>query len=142
MLTILQKPQYLRLLDSYKAGNRFNVGTPEYRSVLMLESLDQNWTRSTRLSNGIDVPTLTYVEFAPSPKPEGEIPTKSENVFSFSTTLEPKPLNIGLPPGTTPDITKETTTTETTTTESFVSKYKMPLIIGAVAIGYFFLKKK
>jgi hypothetical protein len=136
MLQITQKPIYLKLLASYKAGNRFNAGSPEYNQILMLESLDPNWTKSTRLSNGIDVPTLIYTETmttgpAPKPNASGEL---------FFTPSDPV-TTIGLPPGTTPTGTTPTTTTPGTT-ENFLSKYKMPLIIGAVAIGYFLLKKK
>lgn len=136
MLTIVQKPQYLKLLASYKAGNRFNAGTPEYNNVLLLESLDPNWTKSTRLSNGVDVPTLTYIETMPTTTTQAPRGTATEQPFSVTT--QPTTLNVGLPAGTTPTAT----TTETTTTESFVSKYKMPLIIGAIAVGYMLLKKK
>jgi hypothetical protein len=69
------------------------------------------------------------------------------------TTILSMPV-VGLPAGTTAtpltnlpprsvntlEQTPETTTPGTT--ENFLSKYKMPLIIGAVAIGYFFLRKK
>lgn len=78
----------------------------------------------------------------------------------MSMILNPRPIKplvtnvVGLPAGTTAtplanltprllntiENTPETTTPGTN--ESFISKYKMPLIIGAVAIGYFFLKKK
>lgn len=51
----------------------------------------------------------------------------------ITTQIHVKPI-IGLPAGT--------IKTETTTSENFITKYKMPLIIGAVAIGYFFLRKK
>jgi hypothetical protein len=134
MLQITQKPQYLKFLASYKAGNRFNYGTPEYNQILMLESLDPNWTKSTRLSNGIDVPTLTYIETMTTQEiaPRG---IKTEQLFSVAT--QPQVLNVGLPAGTTP-----TTTTPDQTNESFISRYKMPLIIGAIAIGYMLLKKK
>lgn len=130
MLTIIQKPQYLKLLASYKAGNRFNVGTTEYNNVLLLESLDPTWTKSTRLSNGIDVPTLTYTEKMTTGTTQGKPGASGEQLFTVST---PTTTNIGLPPGS---------TTPGTTSESFISKYKMPLIIGAIAIGYFFLRKK
>jgi len=49
-----------------------------------------------------------------------------------------KPINVGLPPG----ITKPTAETPTTTSASFITKYKMPLIIGAIAVGYMLFKKK
>lgn len=139
MLQITQKPQYLKFLAIYKAGNRFNVGTPEYNQILMLESLDPNWTRTTRLNNGVDVPTLTYIETMPTTTtttaPRG---TATEQLFSVAT--QPQVLNVGLPAGTT--AVKPTAETTTTTNESFVSKYKMPLIIGAIAVGYMLLKKK
>jgi len=136
MLQITQKPQYLQFLASYKAGNRFNVGTPEYNQIRMLESLDPHWTTTTRLSNGVNVPSLTYTETMTTTTTPGKPGASGEQLFNVSTPIT---TNIGLPPGSTPTGTE---TTPGTTSESFISKYKMPLIIGAVAIGYFFLKKK
>jgi hypothetical protein len=83
----------------------------------------------------------------PTNNSTNQYPTMTEG----QTFVKP---TIGLPPGTTPtaftpgsEITPtgaKPTTPGTTpgTNESFISKYKMPLIIGAVAIGYFFLRKK
>lgn len=135
MLQITQRPIYLKFLASYKAGNRFNAGSPEYNQILMLESLDAIWTKQTRLNNGVDVPTLTYIETMPTTTTIAPRGTTTEQLFSVAT--QPQVLNVGLPAGTTP-----TATTTTTTNESFVSKYKMPLIIGAIAVGYMLLKKK
>jgi hypothetical protein len=135
MLLPLERSQYITFINSYKNGNRFLQGTTEYNYILRLENKDLNMTTSLRNSNGVNVPTLTYTETTTT---TGTRPGASTEQF-FSVSTQPTTLNIGLPPGTTPT---GTTRTGTETMESFISTYKMPLIIGAVAIGYFFLRKK
>lgn len=139
MLTFTQKPEYLKYISLYKAGQRFNTGTSEYNKILLLESLDRNWTNSTRLNNGITVPTLTYIETMPTTTTQAPRGTATEQTFAVTT--QPQVLNVGLPAGTTA-VKPTAETTPNQTNESFISKYKMPLIIGAVAIGYMLLKKK
>jgi hypothetical protein len=136
MVSTADKALYLQYIILYKQGNRLTAGSPEYIKALNIELDPMQWPKNTRVSNGLNIPSITYNEpREPAPKggAEGEL---------FFTPSDPV-TTVGLPPGTTPTGTTPTGTTTTPgTTENFLSKYKMPLIIGAVAIGYFLLKKK
>jgi hypothetical protein len=133
MLQLNQQAQYLGYITSYKSGTKFPFGSNEYNNIINLEIISPTQTKNLRERQGVFIPSLTFVERPQKPGSGGEI------FFDVTT----QPTNIGLPPGTTPT-TKTTTTSETTpgTTDNFLSKYKFPLIIGAVAIGYFLLKRK
>lgn len=139
MLTTAQRSKYLGYIVRYKTGARYQYQTPEYNEIVQLERQDSRWTALQRTSAGVNVPSLTYIEQTPLPRGDEQF---------FSTSTQPQTdLNVGLPPGTTPtENTTTTTTTPTTTTqtsESFISKYKMPLIIGGVGIiAYLMFKKK
>lgn len=137
MLTAADKGTYLKYIILYKQGNRLTAGSTDYIKALNMELDPMQWPKKTRLSNGLDIPSITYNE-PTGPAQKGG--ADGELFFSPSTPIT---TTIGLPPGTTPTETTPTGTTTTPgTTENFISKYKMPLIIGAVAIGYFLLKKK
>lgn len=149
MLTLDERGKYSRFLLGYKVGNRYLQNTADYFVIMGIEQKDPRWTQAQRENNGVNVPSLTYVETitqpTAAPKPI-EQPLITSNMITplFTTqptTLTPQrgeliPTNdtttVGLPPGT----------TTTATNESFISKYKMPLIIGAIAVGYMLFKKK
>jgi hypothetical protein len=137
LLSTAQKGDYLKYIILYKQGNRLTTGSTDYNKALVIEQDPLQWAKKTRLSNGLDIPSITYNE------PTGSAPKGGAEGELFFTPSDPLTTTVGLPPGTTPTGTTPTGTTTTPgTTENFLSKYKMPLIIGAVAIGYFLLKKK
>lgn len=139
MLNVVEIRMYKNAIALYKNGNRFTPGTREYDQIVHAESRFPIQTSEYRKIAGLNVSSLTSTEFAPAPKPENETPTRGQETL-FAPVQS---LTFGLPPGTTPTGAKPTTPGTTPgTNESFISKYKMPLIIGAVAIGYFFLRKK
>jgi hypothetical protein len=141
MLNLFDKAEYKIFAQFYTVGKRFTPNTIDFNKVINLENKSKIDTDLIRKQLGLNIPTLTYVEFAPDPKPENTTPTRGQEQL-LSVTAPVQNFNIGLPPGTTSPKPNATIPTDTLTNESFISKYKMPLIIGAVAIGYFFLRKK
>jgi len=154
MLNLFEKAEYKKFATFYTLGKKFEPNTIDFNTIIKLENQSKIDTELIRKNLGLNIPTLTYEEFAPAPKPQNDGSTRGLEVSLFAPVQS---LTFGLPPGTTPitkppgttPITTPTGTTPTATpgtrqetNESFISKYKMPLIIGAVAIGYFFLRKK
>jgi len=136
MLQFNDRALYVNAIIRYKQGNRLVPNTPDYAKVVLIEAISPSDTKNLRESQGLTIPSLTYIETMPTTTTPAPKPSANEQLFSVAT--QPQVLNVGLPAGTTPTAT----TTETTTSESFITKYKMPLIIGAIAVGYMLFKKK
>jgi hypothetical protein len=141
MLNIFDKAEYKKFAGFYTVGKRYTPNTRDFDIIISLENKSKIDTELIRKQLGLNIPTLTYVEFAPNPKPENTTPTRGQEQL-FAVTTPVQSLNFGLPAGTTIPKPNATMPTDTLTNESFISKYKIPLIIGAIGIGYMFLKKK
>jgi hypothetical protein len=137
-MLINQQAQYLGFIASYKNGNRFLPGTNEFNQIQQLEQIYTTTTKQLREAQGLNVPSLTFVESVQGTKPSPK-PGATEGTFTIST---PTITNIGLPPGTTPmDITTITTPGATSKLSDFFNTYKTPLLIGGAVIGFLLIKK-
>jgi hypothetical protein len=134
MLTQIIRNNYIAYAKAYANGTRFLNGSPEFSLIVQSERLSPAETQILRNANGVYVDSLTITESIQQPR-------GGEQFFNVSS--QPTELNVGLPAGTTPTANTTTTTTTATSQTSFLSKYKMPLIIGGVGIiAYLMFKKK
>lgn len=141
-MLINQQAQYLGFIASYKNGNRFLPNTNEYNSILQLEQIYGATTKQLRENQGLNVPSLTYIE----PTPTTTIPKTMATTTSLQprgTTTGEQTFSVTTQPTTTTNLPTGLPAGTTTTNETFLSKYKMPLLIGGAALlGYILLKKK
>jgi len=146
-LNLTERANYIDYAINYKIKNtRYLPNTIDYNLIIRYETKNKSETDLLRTRQGLNIPSLTYIETVtqptatPKPITEPLINTSMFTQFTTQpTTLTPQrgeliPIvdttTVGLPAGT---------TSET----SFLSKYKMPLIIGGVGIiAYLMFKKK
>lgn len=149
-LNLTERNDYIDYAIRYRVSNkRYLPNTTDYNIIVKLENKNKAETDTLRQRQNLNIPSLTYVA-GQTQQLTQPLTQSLTQPFTTSTMITPlftsqaptltpqrgeiKPIidtTIGLPPGTTNN-----------TNESFISKYKIPLIIGAVGIGYMLLKKK